>query len=270
MSHLFSSVNQFSSFRQFDEKLKFLVQLIRIFMNVFFAELIGTAILILLGNGVVSNALLNESKGKDSGWIVIIFGWGFAVAVAVYLIGWISGAHINPAVTLGFASIGKTPWDLVPKYIFGQFFGAMIGSFLVWVAYFPHWKATSDPIRKLRCFSTQPDLRSNFCNLTTEIIATAVLLVGILGISNPNNGISSGLGPFLIGILISSIGLSLGGPTGFAINPARDLAPRLMHQILPIHGKGSSDWRYAWIPVLGPLIGALLGAHLYQKFFIYF
>jgi len=234
-------------------------------MTIFFSELIGTMMLMLLGNGVVANVLLDESKGKDSGWIVISTGWGFAVAVAIYIIGWISEGHINPAVTLGLAAAGRTPWHLVPYYLFGQMVGAMIGALLVWLTYLPHWKKTSDPTRKLLCFSTQPIARSYPANFLTEIIATFVLLVGVLGIFNVHNNIGFGFGPFAVGILIFSIGLSLGGPTGFAINPARDLGPRIMHQILPIHGKGTSDWTYAWIPIVGPILGGILGALFYQK-----
>lgn len=234
-------------------------------MRIFIAEFIGTALLMLLGNGVVANVLLGKSKGQNSGWIVISTGWGFAVGIAVYAIGWVSGGHVNPAVTLGFALIGKTPWAFVPSYLWGQLLGAMFGSFLVWIAYFPHWKATDNPTFKLLSFSTQPAIRKSFIwPLVTEIIATAVLLFGILALLDAHNQVSSGFLPYAIGILIFSIGLSLGGPTGFAINPARDLGPRIMHQILPIPGKGSSDWHYAWVPVVGPFVGGVLGAFLYN------
>ncbi len=235
-------------------------------MTIFLAEFLGTALLMLLGNGVVANVLLSESKGHLSGWIVISAGWGFAVSIAVYAVGWISGGHINPAVTIGFAGIGKTQWSLVPSYLLGQLLGAMFGSFLVWLTYLSHWGKTKDSVHKLLCFSTKPAIRNFACNLLTEIIATAVLLIGVLAILDPHNQISAGFIPYAIGILIFSIGLSLGGPTGFAINPARDFGPRIMHQILPIAGKGSSDWEYAWVPILGPIIGCLLGSLIYANF----
>lgn len=235
-------------------------------MSIFLAEFIGTAILILLGNGVVANVLLNKSKGHNSGWIVITAGWGFAVAIAVYATGWISGGHLNPAITFSFAWIGKTPWQEVPIYLLGQMLGAMLGQLLVWITYFPFWAATQDRTMKFLCFSTKPAIPKPFWNLITEIIATAILLLGVLGIINNHNNLGSGLGPYAIGILIFSIGLSLGGPTGFAINPARDLGPRIMHQLLPIAGKGSSNWNYVWIPILGPLIGGVLGALIYINY----
>lgn len=233
-------------------------------MEIFLAELFGTFLLLLLGNGVVANALLTQSKGEKGGWIVITAGWGFAVAIAVYTVGWISGAHLNPAITLGFALIGQTPWPQIPFYLAGQMIGAMLGAYGVWLCYYPHWAATHNPDLKLLCFCTRPAIRKKGWNFLTEVIATAVLLIGVLGILNRHNEMGSGMTPYAIGILIFSIGLSLGGPTGFAINPARDLGPRLMHQWLPIAGKGDSDWNYSWIPILGPLLGSALGALLYQ------
>ncbi len=233
-------------------------------MSIFLGELIGTLLLVLLGNGVVACALLHQSKGEKGGWIVITAGWGFAVAIAVYAVGWISGGHLNPAVTLGLATAGITPLHAVPFYLAGQMIGAMIGAWLVWISYYPHWHATHDPKLKLMCFCTHPAIRKPFSNFLTEVIATAVLIIGILGIFNVHNGIGSGVGPYAVGILIFSIGLSLGGPTGFAINPARDLGPRLMHAWLPIAGKGNSEWSYAWIPIAGPLVGGVLGAIFYQ------
>ncbi len=233
-------------------------------MTLFLAEFFGTFILLLLGNGVVANALLSQSKGEKGGWIVITAGWGFAVAVAVYAVGWISGGHLNPAVTFGLAVVGKTPWHEVPFYFAGQMLGAMLGSYAVWMTYYPHWAVTKDSTLKLLCFCTKPAIRRSGWNFLTETIATAALLIGILAIFNTHNGIGSGVGPYAVGILIFSIGLSLGGPTGFAINPARDLGPRLMHYWLPIAGKGDSDWSYAWIPVLAPLLGAAIGAWAYQ------
>lgn len=235
-------------------------------MSIFIGELIGTMLLLLLGNGVVANVLLHQSKGEKSGWIVITAGWGFAVAIAVYAVGWISGGHLNPAVTLGLWAAGKTSLAQIPFYILGQMIGAMLGSYLVWISYYPHWKITHDPNLKLLCFCTKPAIRSTWSNFGVEVIGTAILLIGILGIFNFHNGIGSGLGPYAVGILIFSIGLSLGGPTGFAINPARDLGPRIMHAWLPIAGKSSSDWEYAWIPILGPIVGGILGALFYQFF----
>lgn len=235
-------------------------------MNIFWGELIGTMLLILLGNGVVANVLLNKSKGNSSGWIVITAGWGFAVGVAVYVSGWVSGGHLNPAVTLGFCLTGKTAWSLFPLYFSSQMLGAMLGALLVWLAYFPHWKATSDHSYKLLCFCTQPAIRNLKWNFINEVIGTAVLLIGVLGIFNSHNEISNGFGPYAVGILVFSIGLSLGGPTGYAINPARDLGPRIIHAILPISAKGRSDWSYALIPILGPMCGAVLGSWVYHCF----
>jgi glycerol uptake facilitator protein len=236
-------------------------------LNVFIAELIGTMILVLLGNGVVANVLLDKSKGQNSGWIVITAGWGFAVAIGVYIAGWASGGHLNPAVTIGMLAAGQVSIAQLPQYLAGQFFGAFIGAIGVWAVYLPHWAPTKDPAAKLAAFGTAPAIRHTVGNLIAEIIGTAVLLIGVLGISNVNNGIASGVGPYLVGILVFSIGLSLGGPTGYAINPARDLAPRIAHALLPIPGKGSSDWRYAWIPVVGPIIGGILGTLLYTSLF---
>lgn len=235
-------------------------------MKIFIAEFIGTMLLVLLGNGAVANVLLARSKGHHSGWIVITAGWGFAVAIAVYVTGWVSGGHLNPAITLGFYLSGITPAALIPLYVIGQFLGAMLGALLVYLSYQPHWKITLEPHAKLLCFATAPAIRRPFWNFINEVIGTAVLLIGILGIFNVHNGIASGMGPYAVGILIFSIGLSLGGPTGYAINPARDLGPRLVHFMLPIPGKGKSDWKYAWVPLLGPLIGGALGAVLYDWF----
>lgn len=234
-------------------------------MSIFIGELIGTAILILLGGGVVANVLLENSKGQNSGWIVITAGWGFAVAIAVYVAGWMSGAHLNPAVTIGFLTLGKITFGEAMTYFAGEFAGAFVGAVLVWLAYLPHWEKTECPELKLACFSTGPAIRNTAANLLCEIIGTAMLMIGILGIFNENNGIGSGFGPYAVGILVFSLGLSLGGPTGYAINPARDLGPRIAHAILPIHGKGSSDWSYAWVPVVGPVIGGAVGALLYQS-----
>lgn len=233
------------------------------------AELVGTLILILLGDGVVANVVLNKTKGHNSGWIVITAGWAFAVAIAVYCTVAISGAHLNPAVTLGLAVIGKFDWALVPAYLAAQVAGAFLGAVLVWLSYLPHWGETKDAGAKLAVFSTGPAIRHTLGNLITEIIGTALLVLGVLAILSPKNlvpgsGFDTGFGPALVGLLVWAIGLSLGGPTGYAINPARDLGPRLAHMILPIAGKGSSDWGYAWIPIVGPLVGGVIGALVYQ------
>jgi len=233
----------------------------------FLGEVLGTAILILLGDGVVANVLLNRSKGQNGGWIVITTGWALAVAIAAYVTGHVSGAHINPAVTLGLAAIGQFPWSQVPSYIIAQFLGAFLGAVLVYLAYLPHWAVTDDAELKLAVFSTAPAVRSPGANLVTEIIGTAMLVLGVLGISHPANQLAGGLSPLLVGFLVWAIGLSLGGPTGYAINPARDLGPRIAHAVLPIPGKGGSDWGYAWIPVVGPVIGGILGALLFQTLF---
>jgi glycerol uptake facilitator protein len=233
-------------------------------LSIFGAEVIGTAILILLGNGVVAGVLLNQSKAQNSGWIVITFGWGIGVMAGAYAVGQFSGAHLNPAVTLGFAFQGSTPWSDVPEYLAGEFVGAFIGATLVWLAYLNHWGATEDPGLKLACYCTAPAIRNPAANMITEIIGTFMLVFGILAIiANEATGVS-GLNALLVGLLVFGIGLSLGGPTGYAINPARDLGPRIMHAILPVAGKGPSDWGYSWIPVAGPIIGGVLGALAYD------
>jgi glycerol uptake facilitator protein len=233
-------------------------------LSIFGAEVIGTAILILLGNGVVAGVLLNLSKAQNAGWIVITFGWGIGVMAGAYAVGQFSGAHLNPAVTLGFAFQGSTEWGDVPEYLAGEFVGAFAGATLVWAAYLNHWAATEDPGLKLACYSTAPAIRNPGANLITEIIGTFMLVFGILAIiANEATGVS-GLNALLVGLLVFGIGLSLGGPTGYAINPARDLGPRIMHAILPIAGKGPSDWGYAWVPVVGPIIGGVLGALAYD------
>lgn len=241
-------------------------------MTPFTAELIGTMILVILGDGVVANVVLNKTKGQNSGWMVITTGWGLAVAIAVYSVGAVSGAHLNPAVTLGLAAIGRFDWSLVAPYIAAQMIGAVLGATIVWLAYLPHWKETEDQSSKLAVFCTAPAIRSTGANVMTEVIGTAVLVLGVLAILSPANlvpqsGFDTGIGPALVGALVWSIGLSLGGSTGYAINPARDLGPRIAHAILPIAGKGGSDWGYAWIPVVGPLLGGVVGAFAYQLFF---
>jgi glycerol uptake facilitator len=236
-------------------------------LSIFGAEVIGTAILILLGNGVVACVLLNLSKGQNSGWIVITFGWGMGVAMAVFAIGQFSGAHLNPAVTFGFAIEGRTEWSDVPEYLAGEFVGAFIGATLVWLAYLDHWRETEDPGLKLACYSTAPAVRNPVSNLITEIIGTFLLVFAILAIFADEATAATGLGALIVGLLVFAIGLSLGGPTGYAINPARDLGPRIMHAILPIAGKGSSDWAYAWVPVVGPLAGGGLAALAFEWWF---
>ena len=238
-------------------------------MSPFTAELVGTMILVTLGDGVVANVLLHKSKGQNAGWIVVTAGWAFGVAVAAYCVNAISGAHLNPAITLGLAAIGKFEMAKVPGYLLAQFLGGCLGGVVVWLAYLPHWRETADPSAKLGVFCTAPAIRKPMQNLVTEIIGTFILVLGVLAILSPrnlvpNSGFDTGFAPFLVGVLVWSIGLSLGGPTGYAINPARDLGPRLAHFILPIAGKGGSDWSYAWVPVVGPIIGGVLGALFYK------
>jgi glycerol uptake facilitator protein len=236
-------------------------------MNSFLAELVGTMFLVLLGDGVVAAVVLAKSKAENSGWMVITTGWAMAVAIAVYAVGRISGGHINPAVTLGLAMTHKFPWHDVPKYLAAQFLGAFLGAIVVWLAYLAHWPLTEGEEKKLVIFCTTPAIRKLHLNLLTEFIATFVLMFGVLAIVANTAPGQSGLTPLLIGFLVWALGLSLGGPTGFAMNPARDLAPRLAHALLPIPGKGASDWAYAWVPVVGPIIGGLLGALAYVHIF---
>lgn len=239
------------------------------------AEFVGTTMLVLLGNGVVANVLLARSKGHGAGWLVICLGWGLAVALSVYTVGRISGAHLNPAVTVGLASIDAFPWADVPAYALAQLAGAFLGSVLVFVTYFAHWPHTDDPAVKLACHCTSPAVRSFAPSVVTEVIGTAMLVFGVLALGSVVRGAGDGqeawaaavgtwFGPLLVGLLVCSIGLSLGGPTGWAINPARDLGPRLAHAVLPIHGRGPSDWGYAWVPALAPLGGGALGAVLFR------
>lgn len=237
-------------------------------MSPFVSEIIGTAILLLLGNGVVANALLKGSKAFGSGWIVITFGWGIAVFMAVFIVGPYSGAHINPAVTVGLAAAGKFDWALVPAYIAAQMIGALIGSSLVWVHYRLHYRDTEDPAMILATFSTGPAIRSTWDNLASEIIGTFVLVFAVLYITGPSMGGEPGslgsLDALPVALVVLGIGLSLGGPTGYAINPARDLGPRIAHALLPIANKGKSDWSYAWIPVAGPVAGGVLAAIVFN------
>jgi glycerol uptake facilitator protein len=232
-------------------------------MTEFVAEVIGTAILILLGNGVVANVLLRGTKGEGSGWIVINWGWGMAVFVAIFITARFSGAHLNPAVTLGLALAGEFDLVRVPAYILAQMIGAMTGAALVWVHYYPHWGLTENRDLKLAAFSTAPAVRNVPANFISEVIGTFVLVFGVLFLASPDVGLG-GLDALPVGLLVFVIGVSLGGTTGYAINPARDLGPRIVHALLPMPGgKRDSDWRYSWIPVAGPLAGAVVAALLY-------
>ena len=226
-------------------------------MSPFLGELLGTMVLIILGDGVVANVLLAKSKGENAGWMVITSGWAFAVMAGVFTAQAFgsAAAHINPAVTVGFA-LRDGDWSNVVTFILAQLIGAFIGAVIVWLAYLPHWKETSDAGLKLAVFSTGPAIRNTTANIITEIIGTFVLLVGVHAIFA--GSVSDALGPFLVGSLVWGIGLSLGGPTGYAINPARDLGPRIAHFLLPIAGKGDSDWGYGWIPVVAPIVGGIL------------
>lgn len=219
--------------------------------------------IIILGQGVVSNVVLQRSKGYNSGWIVISFGWAMGVFVGVYCSAAASKAHLNPAVTLAFALLRKIPWSLVPTYIAAQLLGAMAGSVVAWLCFRPHFDATPDADTKLVVFCTAPAIRSYGNNLITEIIATFVLILGVLFIAAPSSSLGA-LDALPVGLLVLGIGLGPGGPTGYAINPARDLGPRIMHAVLPIPGKRDSDWGYAWIPVVGPLLGSLLAVLAYK------
>ncbi|HER2790191.1 TPA: aquaporin family protein [Streptococcus pyogenes NGAS162] len=219
----------------------------------FTGELLGTFILVLLGDGVVSACILNKTKAQNSGWIAIVLGWGIAVTVAVYISGFMSGAHLNPAVTLAMAAIGSLPWSQVVTYLVAQFLGAMLGALVLYLHYYPHWNETKDAGTILACFSTGPAIRHTWSNLFGEALGTAVLVITVMAIG-PNK-VAAGFGPIIVGFVVMAVGFSLGATTGYAINPARDLGPRIMHALLPIPNKGDSDWSYAWIPVLGPILG---------------
>ncbi|MDR3324941.1 MAG: aquaporin family protein [Spirochaetaceae bacterium] len=230
-------------------------------MSPYLAEFIGTAFLILLGDGVVANVVLKGTKGNNSGWIVITVGWATAVLVPALMFGAASGAHFNPALTIALAVVHITPWALVPGYIGAQFLGAFVGAALVWVMHKDHFDATEDQGSKLAVFCTGPAIRNPLLNFICEVIGTFVLLFTLsYGVGQASDGGLGAIGTWRAWAVILTIGISLGGTTGYAINPARDLGPRIMHAILPIKGKGSSDWGYSWIPVVGPIIGAVLGA----------
>lgn len=235
-------------------------------MQPFLGEIIGTMLLILLGDGVVANVLLAKTKGNNSGWIVITTAWAMAVFVGVFSVAAVSGAHINPAVTISLAVAGKFSWANVPIYILGQFIGAFIGATLVWLAYLPHWAETESKALKLAVFCTAPAIRNTPANLISEIIGTFTLVFGVLLIRGAATDLGA-LAAIPVAFLVWAIGMSLGGPTGYAINPARDLGPRIMHAILPIAGKGGSDWGYSWIPVVGPIVGGVIAALVWVALF---
>ncbi|MBF7094371.1 aquaporin family protein [Streptococcus sp. HF-1907] len=231
-------------------------------MTQFFGEFIGTFILVLLGDGVVAGNVLGKTKEEGTGWVPIVFGWGIACTIAVYVAGLFSPAHLNPAVTLAMATTGSLPWNQVFTFILAQMLGAMAAAVVLWLHYYPHWAETKDQVAILGSFSTGPAIRHTASNFLGEALGTAILVITIMAIG-PNK-VASGLGPIIVGLVIIAVGFSLGPTTGYAINPARDLGPRIMHAILPIANKGDSDWSYAWIPVLGPIAGGILGALLYN------
>jgi glycerol uptake facilitator protein len=230
-------------------------------MSPYLAEFLGTCLLIIIGDGVVAGVVLKGTKSENAGWLTIVVGWGIAVTLAIYVAGQSSGAHINPAVSLALAFVGTFDWALVPGYCLAQVAGAMTGAAIVYIHYQPHWSKTESSSIKLAVFCTGPAIRSTIHNLVGEIIATFILIMGLLFIGA--NKFTDGLNPLAVGLLIIAIGVGLGGTTGFAINPARDLGPRIAHFILPVPGKGSSDWSYSWVPVVGPIAGGLLGAWVY-------
>lgn len=234
-------------------------------MSKFIAELLGTMILVFLGDSVVANVVLKKTKGNGSGWMVITTGWALAVAIPVFIFGGISGAHFNPAVTLGMASIGKLAWSQVAPYIIAQMIGGILGACLVYLAYLPHYREETDPAAILGTFSTAPAIRSYGANFMTEFIATFFLLFFILGVGNTM--MVDGINPIVVGMIIWVIGLTLGGPTGYALNPARDLGPRIAHAFLPIPHKGSNDWAYAWIPVVAPILGGVAACLVFNFLF---
>ncbi len=240
-------------------------------MSAFTAEIIGTMILLLLGNGVVANVVLDKTKGHNSGWVVITLGWGLAVFIGVLIAQDFSGAHLNPAVTIGLAAAEIFPWADAPMYILAQMIGAALGTTLVWLMHRDHYRETADQGSKLATFCTAPAIPHTFRNVLSEAIGTFVLVFAVLYMTGPNfapaaAGAPAGLGSLgalPVALVVVSVGMSLGGTTGYAINPARDLGPRIMHAVLPVSGKGSSDWGYAWIPVVGPILGAVIAALLH-------
>lgn len=233
-------------------------------MSIFVSELIGTFLLILFGNGVVANVVLQKTKGHGSGWLVITFGWAMAVFVGVFASAKWSGAHLNPAVTVALAYLNKISWTVLPQYVAGQFAGAIAGATAVWIVYKQHFDATDDAGAKLACFATGPAIRNPLHNFITETIVSFAFVLGVLFMIAPSNSLGA-LDALPVALLVLAVGLCLGGPTGYAINPVRDLAPRIMHAVLPIKDKGTSDWGYAWVPVAGPLLGAIAAAILFQQ-----
>lgn len=234
-------------------------------MSVYLAELLGTMILIILGDGVVANVVLSKTKGHNSGWIVITTGWALGVAIAALIFGKVSGAHLNPALTIGLAVIGKISWSLVPGYVAAQLTGGFLGAVVVWVYYRLHFNETEDKKAKLAVFCTGAEIKDNFTSFTCEVIGTFVLVFGLLGFGN--TPMADGLAPLAAGAIVWAIGLTLGGTTGYAINPARDFGPRLAHFIMPIHDKGDSEWGYAWIPIVAPIVGSIIAAVVYASIF---
>ncbi len=234
-------------------------------MSVYLAEFIGTAILLYFGNSVNAATTLNHSYAKDSGWIITTIGWGLAVTFGIYAVGEISGAHINPAVTVGLAIAGEVEWSIVPGYIIAQVLGAMVGASLTWLQYLPHWGKTEDQGTKLGVFCTSGAIDQKGANLVSEMMGTMILVFGLMMIGA--NEFTEGLNPLVVGGLIVIIGMAQGGSTGYAINPARDFGPRLAHFLLPIKGKGDSNWSYSWIPIAGPILGGGTGAALYYLAF---
>ena len=234
-------------------------------MKPIIAEIIGTAILVIFGDGVVANVVLNRTKGSGSGWIVVTFGWGMAVFVAVFCVSRYSGAHLNPAVTIALAAGGKFPWTRVPHYVLGQMLGAMLGALLVYVFYFQHFKLTDEPDLKLAVFCTAPNVRNTANAFFCEVLGTFLLVFPIFQMVDPAMGLGA-LGALPTGLLVLAIGLSLGGTTGYAINPARDLGPRIVHALLPIRGKRDSNWGYGWVPAVAPVVGGVLAAAAAKAF----
>ncbi len=234
-------------------------------MNQFFAEFFGTAMILVLGCGVVANVLLPKTKGHNAGWIVITFGWAIGVFTGVLISASVSGAHLNPAVTLALAIAHKFSWAKVPMYILAQILGAMFGAGLAWLAYKKHFDASDDAETKLAVFATIPNIRSYWYNVITEIIGTYVLALAVLYMAEPEVGLGA-LNALPVALVVLGIGLGVGGPTGYAINPARDMGPRIMHFLLPIKGKRDSDWKYSWVPFLAPMVGAALAAVMFLIF----
>lgn len=234
--------------------------------SMYLAEFVGTTLLLLLGNGINMTLSLRKSFGKGGGWMVTCFGWGISVTMSAYLTGWISGAHLNPALSIAFVLSGRMDAALLPGYIIAQILGGIFGATLAYLAYKDLVDDEPDTGTKLGVFATGPAIDNKPWNVVTEIIGIAILVIGILAVGYGANGVGAGMGPFLVGMLICVIGMAVGGATGFAINPARDLGPRIAHAVLPIKGKGSSNWQYSWVPIIGPIIGAILGAVIFDTF----